>query len=75
MVAMGLGFSILNQRPDIKQTYTGAKTSILEIADPAPSLHLVVSALSQAAGTAKAKAVTAVMREILAEAAPSEDSA
>ena len=71
MVAMGLGFSILNQRPVIDLTFTGVRTSILEIADPAPSLHLVVSALSQAAGTAKAKAVTAMMAEIVAEAAPS----
>lgn len=74
MVAMGLGFSILNQRPDIEQTYTGAKTAILEIAEPAPSLRLVVSALSQAAGTAKARAVTAMMREIFAEAASGEGS-
>lgn len=69
MVATGLGFSILNQRPRISQTYTGARTAILEISDPAPSLHVAVSALTRSAQTGKARAVTEAMREILAEAA------
>ncbi|KZE11159.1 LysR substrate-binding domain-containing protein [Brevibacterium casei] len=70
MVAMGLGYSILNQRPRIAQTYTGERTTILEIADPAPSLHVVTSTLSRSGTTAKAQAVTAAARSILAEAAP-----
>ena len=70
MVAMGLGYSILNQRPRISETYTGERTVILEIADPAPSLHVVTSTLSRSGTTAKAQAVTAAARSILAEAAP-----
>lgn len=70
MVAMGLGYSILNQRPRIQETYTGERTAILEIADPAPSLHVVASTLAKAGSTAKARAVTDTAREILAEAAP-----
>ncbi len=69
MVAMGLGFSILNQRPRISQTYTGARTAILEISDPAPSLHVAISTLARGAQTGKARAVTATVKEILAEAA------
>ncbi len=70
MVAMGLGYSILNQRPRIQETYTGERTAILEITDPAPSLHVVASTLAKAGSTAKARAVTDTAREILAEAAP-----
>lgn len=70
MVAMGLGYSILNQRPRIQETYTGERTAILEISDPAPSLHVVASTLAKAGSTAKARAVTDMAREILAEATP-----
>lgn len=70
MVAMGLGFSILNQRPLISQTYTGAETVILELSDPAPSLNVAVSALTRARETAKERAVVETVREILAEAEP-----
>lgn len=70
MVAMGLGYSILNQRPRIQETYTGERTAILEISDPAPSLHVVSSTLTKSGSTAKARAVTDTVREILAEAAP-----
>lgn len=70
MVAMGLGFSILNQRPRIRQTYTGERTTILEISDPVPTLHVAVSTLARSGQTAKAAAVADVVREILAEVAP-----
>lgn len=70
MVAMGLGFSILNLRPRIEQTYTGERTAVLEISDPVPNLHVVVSTLTRAGGSAKTKAVTDTAREVLAEAVP-----
>jgi DNA-binding transcriptional LysR family regulator len=68
MVAMGLGFSILNQRPRIRETYTGERTAILEISEAVPTLHVAVSTLARSRMTAKAAAVTETVREILAEA-------
>lgn len=67
MVAMGLGFSILNQRPEIGQTYSGERVSILEISDALPALHVTVSTLAGAKGTARAAAVAELVREIASE--------
>ena len=69
MVAMGLGYSILNQRPRIRQTYTGERTTILEISDSVPTLQVAVSSLARSGRTAQVAAVTEIVREILAEVA------
>jgi DNA-binding transcriptional LysR family regulator len=67
MVAMGLGFSILNQRPRIRETYTGERTAILEISDPVPTLHISLSMLSRSRPTAKAAAVMDTVKALLDE--------
>ncbi len=67
MVAAGLGYSILNQRPRIEQTYTGASTVAIEITDPVASLSVAVSTLAQSRRSARARAVEAAIRELLAD--------
>ncbi|PRI11366.1 LysR substrate-binding domain-containing protein [Leucobacter massiliensis] len=68
MVATGLGYSLLNQRPRIEDTYTGEQAVALEITDPVPSLRIAVSRLRQAHPTARASAVERELRELIAEA-------
>lgn len=67
MVATGLGFSILNQRPRISETYTGASTAIVEISDDVPSLEIAVSSLTQIHPSARARAVAEVVRDLVRE--------
>lgn len=68
MVATGLGYSILNQRPRINHTYAGLSTAAVEISDDAPSLSVTVSSLAQVASSARARAVADAVREIVSEA-------
>lgn len=65
MVATGLGYSLLNQRPEIEDTYTGAHAVALGITDPVPSLRIAVSSLSQVRRSARANAVEAEVRELV----------
>lgn len=65
LVAMGYGFSILNQRPSIRETYTGERTVIVEISDAVRSLNVTVSSLAQVERTARARAVAAAVRELV----------
>ncbi|MBC9943642.1 LysR family transcriptional regulator [Leucobacter sp. cx-328] len=67
MVATGLGYTILNQRPRISQTYTGRSAVAVEILGDVPSLILTVSSLEQLSRSARALAVTDIVREIVAE--------
>lgn len=66
LVATGLGFSILNQRPQINQTYSGNRTVVVEISDQVPSLGISASTLSQVERSARASAVAEAVREIVA---------
>ena len=68
LVATGLGFSILNQRPRIDATYSGNRTVIVEISDHVPSLGVSTSSLAQVDRSARADAVTEAVREILTTA-------
>lgn len=68
MVAAGLGFSILNQRPRSGTAYTGEELAILEIVDEVPSLHIVVDSLAQFEPSTRALAVAAEVRDLLSEA-------
>lgn len=68
LVATGLGFSILNQRPLIDQTYSGNRTAIVEISDQVPSLGVSVSTLAQVERSARANAVADAVREIVSTA-------
>lgn len=66
LVATGLGFSILNQRPQIDSTYSGNRTVIVEISDQVPSLGVSVSSLAQMDRSARAGAVAEAVRAIVA---------
>ncbi|TDP90771.1 LysR family transcriptional regulator [Leucobacter luti] len=73
LVAMGCGFSILNQRPRIEETYTGSRTVIVEISDDVRALHVTVSSLAQVERTARARAVATAVRELLTPADSASD--
>lgn len=66
LVATGLGFSILNQRPLISETYSGNRTVVVEISDQVPNLGVSVSSLAQMERSARAAAVADAVREIMA---------
>lgn len=66
-VAMGLGFAILNQRPRVAETYAGNRTAVVEITDPVRSLGITVASLAQVELSARARAVTQAVRELVAE--------
>lgn len=70
LVASGLGYSILNQRPRIETTYSGASTAAREIRDRVPGLQIALSRLNQVAETGRAKAVSDLVREIVQEPHP-----
>lgn len=70
MVASGLGYSILNQRPRIDATYSGDSTAARDILDPVPGLHITLSRLRQVAETGRARAVAEMIREVVREAHP-----
>ncbi|MFT4221057.1 MAG: LysR family transcriptional regulator [Microbacterium sp.] len=69
LVSAGHGFSILNQRPRIAQTYSGDHAVAVEIADRVRSLDVVVASLAQVSPSARARAVAAVIRELIAHSA------
>ncbi|MBK0421760.1 LysR family transcriptional regulator [Leucobacter sp. CSA2] len=70
MVSAGLGYSILNQRPQIDQTYSGGRIATLEITDPVEGLEIVASSLAQVRRSARADAVVEMAREIVLEQHP-----
>ncbi|MBK0419434.1 LysR family transcriptional regulator [Leucobacter sp. CSA1] len=70
MVSAGLGFSLLNQRPHTRETYSGNEAVAVEIADDVQELGVVVSSLAQIDRSARAEAVVATVREILSEPHP-----
>lgn len=67
MVATGLGYSILNQRPRIVGSYTGGSVATVEISDRLPALEIAVSSLSQVTLSARSRAVAAGVRDIITE--------
>lgn len=70
MVAMGRGFSILNQRPLISETYSGERTSIVEISDTVPTLHVTCSTLETSGRTSKVEAVIKAVEAVFEETHP-----
>jgi DNA-binding transcriptional LysR family regulator len=68
MVATGLGYSILNQRPHISATYAGTHTVTVEISDPVPTLSVEVSSLAQVRRSARARTVEQSIGTLLVEA-------
>jgi len=67
LVATGLGYSLLNQRPQTEFTYAGAETVTISISDPVPSLEIAVSSLAQVHRSARAQAVEQAIRALIAE--------
>ena len=65
MVATGLGFSILNQRPRINETYSGRATRVLSITDDVRPLGITVSSLAQVRPSARARAVAEAVRHVV----------
>lgn len=66
-VAMGLGFSILNQRPRTDETYTGSRIATVELSGDVRSLDVTITTLAQVEPTARARAVGVALRELLSE--------
>lgn len=65
MVAAGLGYSILNQRPASPKTYSGEKVAALELVDDVPALNVAIAHLAQVIPTARTRAVAEGLRSIL----------
>lgn len=65
MVARGLGYSVLNQRPVLDGTYSGGRVEGRPIADDVPSLSVVVAWMESVRRTARARAVTDSAREVI----------
>ncbi|MEU6609664.1 LysR substrate-binding domain-containing protein [Streptomyces shenzhenensis] len=64
LVAHGHGFSVLNQRPAHDLTYDGHPVAALSIADDVPSLPVVVASLRGVRQSARARAVSAIIRDV-----------
>ncbi|MFI7010632.1 LysR family transcriptional regulator [Streptomyces sp. NPDC050145] len=70
LVARGLGFSLLNQRLPITQTYGGGEVAELELRDPGPPLDVRIASVKGVTQTARARAVRDVLRDIARDTGP-----
>ncbi|MFF4761558.1 LysR family transcriptional regulator [Streptomyces sp. NPDC001292] len=70
LVARGLGYSVLNQRPATSQTYGGGEIAELQLRDASP-LEVRIASVEGVTQTARARAVMDLLREIAA-ARPTE---
>lgn len=61
LVARGLGYSILNQRPTSSETYDGGRVVAVEIAEDLPPLPIVLVRLKAGRLTARARVVADVI--------------
>ncbi|MGW0732318.1 LysR family transcriptional regulator [Streptomyces sp. NPDC002851] len=66
LVARGLGYSVLNQRPATGQTYGGGEIAALELLDAGPPLEVRIASVAGMAQTARARALMDLLREIAA---------
>ncbi|MER6981917.1 LysR family transcriptional regulator [Streptomyces carpinensis] len=64
LVARGLGYSVLNQRPATSQTYGGGEIAELELRDESPALEVKLAYVEGMTQTARAQAVMRLLREI-----------
>ena len=64
LVARGLGYSVLNQRPATSQTYGGGEIAELQLRDAGPPLEVRLASMEGVAQTARARAVMDVLREV-----------
>ena len=65
VVAAGLGFTMLNQRPVTGITYSGAQTAAIEIDGEAQALTVTIASLKQTGRSARARAVAEAVREVI----------
>ncbi|MGH3588277.1 MAG: LysR substrate-binding domain-containing protein, partial [Pseudonocardia sp.] len=65
MVARGLGFSVLNQRPVLDRTYGGGHVEGRPIVDDVRALSVVVAWMESVRRTARARAVTDSARDVV----------
>ncbi|MEK8174597.1 LysR family transcriptional regulator [Streptomyces sp. M19] len=70
LVARGLGYSVLNQRPATGRTYGGGEIAILELRDDSPPLEVKLASVEGVNQTARARAVMELLREIAAAPDP-----
>ncbi|MFZ3568407.1 LysR substrate-binding domain-containing protein [Streptomyces sp. BH097] len=63
MVARGLGYSVLNQRPATGRTYGGGEIAELELRDAGRPLEVRIASLGGMTQSARARAVMDVLRE------------
>ncbi|MFI1655743.1 LysR family transcriptional regulator [Streptomyces sp. NPDC020472] len=64
LVARGLGYSVLNQRPATSQTYGGGEIAELRLRDGGPPLEVKIASVASVTPTARARAVMDVLREV-----------
>lgn len=64
LVAQGLGYSLLNQRPRTDQTYGGGEIVALELRGDRPPLEVTITAVGGVRQTARAQAVMDLVRAI-----------
>ncbi|MFH8836660.1 LysR family transcriptional regulator [Streptomyces sp. NPDC017868] len=69
LVARGLGYSVLNQRPATSQTYGGGEIAELRLTDGGPPLEVKLATVGGVAQSARARAVMDLLREIAARPA------
>ncbi|MEU9795937.1 LysR substrate-binding domain-containing protein [Streptomyces sparsogenes] len=69
LVARGLGYSVLNQRPATRQTYGGGEVAELQLRDGGPPLEVKLVSADGMTQTARARAVMDLLREIAARSA------
>ncbi|MFF0461829.1 LysR family transcriptional regulator [Streptomyces mexicanus] len=69
LVARGLGYSVLNQRPATSQTYGGGAVAELQLRDGGPPLEVKIATVRGMTQTARARAVMDLLRQIAAGAA------
>lgn len=63
LVARGLGYSILNQRPQTSQTYGGGEVVTLDLCGERPPLEVTLTVVDGVRQTARARAVMELLRE------------
>ncbi|MYR45452.1 LysR family transcriptional regulator [Streptomyces sp. SID5910] len=69
LVARGLGYSVLNQRPATSQTYGGGEIAELPLRDGGRPLEVTIASVAGMTQTARARAVMNLLREIAARPA------
>lgn len=70
MVARGLGYSVLNQRPATRETYGGGEVVELELSERYPPLELKLATVQGVTQTARARAVMETVRDMTAGGGP-----